>query len=187
MSGQTTGSPRDPEARRRAIVEAATELILDSGVNDLTHRRVAARAGVPLGSTTYYFGSLDELKEAALELLAVRIDLELEAVSAGLADSTDIPASLARMLHHYLADRERMQAETAFYVAGTQNPELRPLATRWFNGLVGILSGHTDPATARAVGLFTDGLTFHASLAGPALDERETAEALTHLLERSDA
>ena len=56
---------RDPEGRRRAIIDAAAELIVDSGASSLTHRAVAARAGVSLGSTTQYFSSLDELRELA--------------------------------------------------------------------------------------------------------------------------
>ena len=52
---------RDPEARRREIVTAAAELIVEIGVDALTHRKVAARAGVPLGSTTQYFATLDDL------------------------------------------------------------------------------------------------------------------------------
>ena len=53
---------RDPEGRRRAIIEAAAELIVEGGAASLTHRAFAARAGVSLGSTTQYFGSLDELR-----------------------------------------------------------------------------------------------------------------------------
>ena len=57
---------RDPEGRRRAIIEAAAEIIASEGTRKLTHRRVAQQAGVPLGSTTQYFSSIDELRRAAL-------------------------------------------------------------------------------------------------------------------------
>ncbi|MFB9840394.1 TetR/AcrR family transcriptional regulator, partial [Actinoallomurus acaciae] len=57
---------RDPEGRRRAIVDAACALIPEVGVGGLTHRAVAARAGVQLGSTTYHFATLDDLSRAAL-------------------------------------------------------------------------------------------------------------------------
>lgn len=62
--------PRGLE-RRAAIIDAAAEAVLASGVAALSHRVVAAAAGVPLGSTTYYFASLDELRAAAVEKLIV--------------------------------------------------------------------------------------------------------------------
>lgn len=52
-------------ARRDAIVRAAADLILHDGPGAVTHRAVAARAGVPLAATTYYFTGLDDLVAAA--------------------------------------------------------------------------------------------------------------------------
>lgn len=37
------------------------------GLHTITHRAVAAHAGVPLGSTTYYFRDLDDLLLAAVD------------------------------------------------------------------------------------------------------------------------
>ncbi|MBJ7455032.1 MAG: TetR family transcriptional regulator [Thermoleophilia bacterium] len=57
--------------RRAAIVAAAGRVLIRDGVAALTHRAVAAEAGVPLGSTTYYFADRPELVRAAVtELLA---------------------------------------------------------------------------------------------------------------------
>lgn len=56
---------RDPEASRRRILDAAVELIGQGGPDSITHRAVAERAGIALGSTTYHFGSREELLRAA--------------------------------------------------------------------------------------------------------------------------
>ena len=58
------------EARREALVAAAAALIRDQGAAALTHRTLAARAGVPLASTTYYFSSLEDILEAGGAVLA---------------------------------------------------------------------------------------------------------------------
>ena len=42
-SGGTATRRRDPERRRQEILEAAAELVVESGVPALTHRAVAAR------------------------------------------------------------------------------------------------------------------------------------------------
>ena len=61
MSGGTAKGAR----RRDLIAEAAAALVLDRGPAALSHRAVAARAGVPLAATTYYFRDLDELAAVA--------------------------------------------------------------------------------------------------------------------------
>jgi AcrR family transcriptional regulator len=60
------------ERRRHEIAAAGLRVVEREGLDGVTHRRVAAEAGVPLASTTYYFTSLDELMEAATELLIAR-------------------------------------------------------------------------------------------------------------------
>jgi DNA-binding transcriptional regulator YbjK len=55
--------------RRSRLIEAAGELLLEGGFDAVRHRAVAERAQLPLASTTYYFGSLEDLMaEAAAEV-----------------------------------------------------------------------------------------------------------------------
>src|SRR5690242_10150420 len=53
------------QERRTRIVEAALAVIARVGPDGLTHRLVAAEAGVPLAATTYWFASKEEIVEAA--------------------------------------------------------------------------------------------------------------------------
>ena len=66
MAGSTGKGAR----RRDDLAHAAATLMLREGPGALTHRRVAAEAGASVSATTYYFGSLDELAEAAGDALA---------------------------------------------------------------------------------------------------------------------
>ncbi|MEU5872209.1 TetR family transcriptional regulator [Glycomyces sp. NPDC047369] len=54
------GKPNDP-GRRARILAATLEVIRADGVAGVSYRDVAAHAGVPLGSMTYYFPSLEGL------------------------------------------------------------------------------------------------------------------------------
>ena len=63
----TAASTPKGERRRQALVEAAAELLVESGLDAIRHRAVAERADLPLASTTYYFDSLDDLVAAAVE------------------------------------------------------------------------------------------------------------------------
>ncbi|MEV6606843.1 TetR family transcriptional regulator [Kutzneria sp. NPDC051319] len=63
----TAASTPKGERRRHELVAAAAALLTEGGFDAIRHRAVAERAGMPLASTTYYFDSLDELIEAAVE------------------------------------------------------------------------------------------------------------------------
>ncbi|MBX3287035.1 MAG: TetR family transcriptional regulator, partial [Actinobacteria bacterium] len=58
------------QRRRAALLDAAAELAAEIGAGAVTHRAVAARAGVPLSTTSYFFGSIDELVTEALRTSA---------------------------------------------------------------------------------------------------------------------
>src|SRR5699024_8552765 len=84
------GRTRDPEQRIHDIGRAAAELIAEAGVGALTHRAVAARAGVAVGTTTRYFATIDDLRKHALEYLAASVEADLRELSlrwfTGLTD-----------------------------------------------------------------------------------------------------
>lgn len=163
-------------------MEAAGQLIGEVGVAGLTHRLVAARAGVPLGATTYYFTSLDDLSEAALRHLTEEMAAELDTWAAALDSGADLPATLAGLMAGYLADRGRALPETELYVAAGRRPELRPLARAWGDGLVRVLGAHAEPAAARAVAVFLDGVLVHALVRDEPIDQPALRAALTKLL-----
>lgn len=91
--------------RREAILDAALAVITELGTEGVTHRSVAAQAGVPLGSTTYYFASRDELVREAFRRYVTRVLVLLNAI---LAERR--PATAAGLVDFLL---EVVRAETA--------------------------------------------------------------------------
>src|SRR3954467_5079961 len=84
----TTRGRRDPrgELRRAELLDAAIHLIGSQGIDAVTHRAVAAAAGVSPASTSYYFRSKDELIDEALRALAEREIERLRERRAALGD-----------------------------------------------------------------------------------------------------
>lgn len=161
---------RDPQARRRKIVHAAAELIVEVGVDAVTHRLVAARADVPLGATTQYFATLDDLRDAALQELTdemqARVDATREAVTAeGVSAS-----ALAALVHAELEDVRALQADRAVVTAAVHDPRLRELARRWSEEVVGFIAPVHGTDRARAAAVFIDGLLWHAQIHREPLD-----------------
>ena len=60
------GKPNDP-GRRSRILEATLAVIRADGIDAASYRGIAAQAGVPLGSVTYYFATLEGLIVSALD------------------------------------------------------------------------------------------------------------------------
>ena len=54
-------------ARRELLLDAAARVVSERGSAALTHRAVAAEAGVSLASVTYHFASVADLHRATFE------------------------------------------------------------------------------------------------------------------------
>jgi DNA-binding transcriptional regulator YbjK len=89
----------DPDRRRRELCDAAIELLAEHGAKGLSHLKVDALAGVPDGTTSFYFRTRSALLLAVAERMA-ELDLAtLQAVadSAGLDDASSA-SSLAKLV-----------------------------------------------------------------------------------------
>ena len=154
--------------RREQILDAALRLIGRSGREAVTHRAVAEEAGVPLGSTTYYFDSRDDLLGQALEHVA-RSEAERYARLGDQLRTAKTPRQLADMLMGELVsevqDRTAYIAEYELWLEAGRRPELREAATAWCDAvqlaIAGAMEnlGSTDPAAdASLVVAAIDGL-----------------------------
>jgi AcrR family transcriptional regulator len=68
-------------ASRRAILAAASRVIVDDGVDALTHRSVAEATGVPLARVSYHYPRIEELMVAAATEYLVGFDDRLRSLA----------------------------------------------------------------------------------------------------------
>ncbi|GAA5109199.1 TetR/AcrR family transcriptional regulator [Haloechinothrix salitolerans] len=173
--------PTDPDRRGR-IARAAIKVIGEQGVNALTHRRVAAAAEVPLGSTTYHFATLDDLIAAALHHAADRSVEQLREWANQLPPDADLAEALADFVMDSVSvKREDTMAEYNLYALALHRPGLRKAAVDWDLALADVLSERTDPVTGRMLGVLLCGLLMQAVLS----DEPEDRAQLVTLLRRA--
>jgi DNA-binding transcriptional regulator YbjK len=156
------------QGRREQILEATLRVIGRSGREGVTHRAVAEEAGVPLGSTTYYFDSRDDLLGQALEHVA-RKEADRHLVLGNELRKAGSPRQLADMLLDQLVfeidDRDAYVAEYELWLEAGRRPELREAATAWCDAVqlsvAGAMEklGSTDPAADASLVVATlDGL-----------------------------
>ncbi|UUE21096.1 TetR/AcrR family transcriptional regulator [Microbacterium sp. J1-1] len=173
---------RDPEARRREIVTAAAELIVEVGAEAVTHRMVAARAGVPLGATTQYFDTLDDLRAAAFRALAEEVDARLDGVRQTLAERGVSPHTIATLIADSMEDAHAVQADRAVVTAAVHDPRLRELARHLSDRLVELLEPTYGEDRARAAMIFIDGVMWNMQIRDDRLAQSFIETALARIL-----
>jgi TetR/AcrR family transcriptional regulator, regulator of biofilm formation and stress response len=182
--------------RREQILEAALRVIGRSGRQAVTHRAVAEEAGVPLGSTTYYFDSRDDLLRQALEHVAAS---EVERYAArgeelrSVKSARELADRLVDDLVEAARDRIAYIAEYELWLEAGQRPELREAAQSWCDAeqrsVAGAMEavGSTDPAAdASLVVAAIDGLGERALAReeDPAAAAEEFRPEMRRLIER---
>jgi AcrR family transcriptional regulator len=151
--------PTQARSRRRlaAVLDAAEAVLADEGVSAFTTNRVAARAGIPVGSVYRYF----EDKEGIVEALAVRFWSEFAELVARVADADardPLADPGAAVLETLAAGFRARPAFLALWYGGLRSARVRD-ATRPTRTAIGgsvqrILVTHwpaADPAAREAV------------------------------------
>jgi AcrR family transcriptional regulator len=70
------------DATRKALLDAAEELLISKGVSGITTRKVADRAGVNQALVHYHFGTIEQLLLAVLERVSVQVKERSEKIYA---------------------------------------------------------------------------------------------------------
>ncbi|AQT83080.1 TetR family transcriptional regulator [Mycolicibacterium litorale] len=125
------------ERRRYALISAAAELLCEGGFEAVRHRAVARRAKLPLASTTYYFSSLDDLVQKAVEYLAavetaqlrVRVDA-LPRRRRGTEATADVLVDLLVGDLDGEGTSEQLISRYERYIACARQPDLREVQRR---------------------------------------------------------
>ncbi|MFF6825616.1 TetR/AcrR family transcriptional regulator [Streptomyces longwoodensis] len=183
--------------RRELIADTAIDTVATAGLRGLTHRAVDAAAGLPAGSTSYYFRTRSALIGACyLRLAEVTVaDVDRWEARYGSPDPDSAAEALAALLHHWLtADRNRQLARFELSLEAARRPELRAdlhtagLAARARAAalLEGLGAAHPTSAADLLVA-WTDGLLYDR-LAGataatrPAPDVSELTSVVRRML-----
>ncbi|MFI6088303.1 TetR/AcrR family transcriptional regulator [Streptomyces sp. NPDC051218] len=168
----------DPQRRER-ILAATLDHIADEGVAGVSHRKVAARATVPLGSMTYHFTGIDHLLREAFTLFADHIVAVFEE-HLEHADDPDQAREAVTDLIHALSEgpRRDLILSQELYTLAARRPEYRELTHAWMGRSRRLLERHFDPDTARQLDALIEGLTLHRALDGAPQGRELTRQAV---------
>ncbi|KAA9393065.1 TetR family transcriptional regulator [Kocuria coralli] len=176
MNARASGQA-DP-GRRDRIIDAALGVIATEGVRGTSHRKVAAAAGVPLGSMTYHFTGMDDLLHEAFSRFA---DRAAERFAQRLSDARNRSEALDGVVEGILADipggdLEEQIVTYELYTLAARDPAFRDITERWMARARETLEAHFDPRTSRLLDALIEGFAVHRTL------DRDPAE-VTDLIE----
>jgi DNA-binding transcriptional regulator YbjK len=138
------------ELRRAEIIDAAIAVIAARGLEALSHRRVATAAGVPLGLTTYYFASLDELRSEALDEIVRRDLTAMEERWAAMPAERDVAVVLGTLIHDWLLDRVASVVTVEIFSSGLRRKSVGEIARAWQCAWIEALDPRVGPIRALA-------------------------------------
>ncbi|MFE5621243.1 TetR/AcrR family transcriptional regulator [Streptomyces virginiae] len=171
-------SSAPPADRRTLIADTAIGLVAAAGLRGLTHRAVDAAAGLPAGSTSYYFRTRTALIGACYQRLA---ELDLADVDDGspsggappalpgaAPDREAAAAALAGLLYRWLTvGRARQLARFELSLEAARNPELEADFHRAGQGarsraagIVAALGSERPQEAAELLVAWTEGLLY---------------------------
>jgi TetR/AcrR family transcriptional regulator, regulator of biofilm formation and stress response len=166
------------EATATALLEAALEIVRESGVKSVTHRKVCSRAGVALGSSTYHYENLDALVLDAFayyvddvsekyEQHFAQVSCEEELIDALVGVTTILTTDVGNAILDWelLAEAGREQAYTE-------------LARRWSHRFRTALESYVSARTAYMLEAIWDGMTIQRVLNGNDLDDADLRDLI---------
>ncbi len=164
---------------RRRLLDATIRVVGRDGPAGVTHRSVAAEAGVAKSLATYHFATIEELLVAALVECT-------EGYARQLADSLPAaatPAELARFLTaSFNEDRDVWLCSYELLLHAARRPELREAALTWSRCSAEVARRYTDdPVAVDAFVSAVDGAGLLALLS----DEPVDADRLARLFDRA--
>ncbi len=176
---------------RERMLRATLELIASGGIAAVTNRRVAASAGVSLGSLTYHFDTQTQLLRESLLLYVEEETTRREQIARDLAPEKPGVEQLAQAVSQLAAipsDIPRQIAELELHLHAARDPELREASHRCFEAHEQIATaaltalGIPNPAShAPTVVALMTGLAVRRLAAG-GHDTQGTSEALLALV-----
>jgi DNA-binding transcriptional regulator YbjK len=176
----------DPHRKTR-ILDAAITAIAEHGVAGTTHRLIAAAADVPLGSLTYHFSGLADLRAQAFRRLAARLADAYGEHFADVHGTTDLVDAVTRLVEGAAgAGSDEWAATYELYLAALRDPALREITESWMRTNRAVLARYVDVATARALDALIEGLIMHRMLSTAPLPIEEIRAAVVRAIAPDD-
>lgn len=144
-------------------------MIAARGLTAVTHRAVAAEAGVSTASTTYHFATLDDLLQSTLSSLSTRGVARLAAATehARSGAITLVDAAATFLIEELGPNREAFIANLELQFASVRHPAWSAVMASTYDAFVEVIQQYVrDESSARAIFSAAFGFAVHHVIQG---------------------
>jgi AcrR family transcriptional regulator len=188
-----TGLRKSSDERRTQLVEAARAVAAAEGLENVTGRKVAAKAGLSSGLVFFHFDGRAALLEAVLDSLLEDIFGGIELPPGDQPPEVRFMQFLAKRIERLRAERRRMELFIDFWVLGVREPairkriregleryreQVRPLSTEYAQGH----GGMTGEGLAQVAVSFILGCALQVVMDSGRIDTAEYLDTVKALL-----
>lgn len=172
------GIANDPHRKAR-IAQAALDVVAEEGLRAATHRTIAVRAEIPLGSVTYHFATLEDIFIAAFTLLGDQIRPRYDAAVRAARDQAEAREILVDAIcgRRRPTDRELRLVREA-YAYGSVSDRMADLIRNDYAVAIDALRTHFPEHAAHALDALVEGWWHYQSWNGPVLDPAAVRRAI---------
>lgn len=150
--------------RRDRLIDVALGVIAERGIAGASHRAVAEAAKVPLGATTYYFNTLEDMHEQAFRLHAERFLENFRSRLGPVTARDQFVGVVVDLVMEQLLNKADLVPTIELYALAVRKPAFRAIADEWVQTMCNLLAMHTDAESARAINALTEGIVLHGTL-----------------------
>ncbi|MCW1824421.1 MULTISPECIES: TetR/AcrR family transcriptional regulator [Mycolicibacterium] len=170
-----------------ALIEAALQIVRESGVKSVTHRKVCSYAGVALGSSTYHYENLDNLILDAFAHYVEDVSSRYEDNFAGATSDDDLIDAVLQLTEALTTDMGNAILEWELLAAAGRETAYRALAQKWSERARSAVQAYVSPQTAHMLEVIWDGATVQRVLNGKRLTDAELRRMVRAVLELDDS
>ncbi|GAA3668698.1 TetR/AcrR family transcriptional regulator [Microbacterium marinilacus] len=178
MAGTRREIPND-QGRRERILDAALDVVAEVGVHRTTHRRIAARAEVPLGSVTYYFATLGDVLHEAFSRMSDQMSRLYRQTLQDAAGPAEAEAAVVELIAGpaYVPERE-MTLIFEMYAYANHDPRVATTTRTWLLRSRESLALHFPADVCQALDALIEGWPMHRAFSGEPLDTAVVARTV---------
>nr|WP_218681412.1 TetR family transcriptional regulator [Rhodococcus qingshengii] len=172
--------PNDP-GRKERILDATVAVIAELGTDGTTHRRIAERASVPMGSLTYYFSGLDDILEQAFLRFAEQASKQFQELMNAAADRDQAVEAIADLICGAEGVQHNLPVVWSMYLFADRSEATALVARNWLRQSRAGLRLHFAESRCLVIDALIEGWLIHARFE-PSRPERETVVAAVRIL-----
>lgn len=183
---KTKNSSSRSEPTRVALMTAALQVVTETGVKSVTHRKVCAAANLSLGTVNYHYADLNQLLLDAFSSYVDEVSAKYEDSFPIVHDDEDLAEAVLRLVAALSEDTKSAILMWELYAEAGRDKTYRRLVRKWSKRAKSGVEQFCAPATATALEALWDGTVMQRILGDAHLSDTDLRDVILAII-RLDA